>query len=71
MKDDYQINEKDIETVIRYLEIHDPKNADRDYAIQFLESLQATAGELVRSAEGLTSEDIQKALQNKGDESEG
>lgn len=71
MKDDYQINEKDIETVIRYLEIHDPKNADRDYAIQFLESLQATAGELVQSTEGLTPKNIQKALQNKENKSKG
>lgn len=45
----YQINEKDIETVIRYLKIHDPKNADRDYAIQYLESLQGVASEIAQN----------------------
>lgn len=45
----YQINEKDIEAVIRYLKIHDPKNADRDYAIQYLESLQGVASEIAQN----------------------
>ncbi len=62
--DDYEINETDIKKVIRYLEIHDSKNADRDYAIQFLESMQGLAGEITRSG-GLTPELLQKAFEKK------
>ena len=43
----YEINEEDIESVVKYLKIHDPENADRDYAIQLLEAMQQTAKELV------------------------
>lgn len=45
----YEINEKDIEAVIRYLKIHDPKNADRDYAIQYLESLRGYYSGIIRA----------------------
>ena len=44
---DYEINEKDIESVITYLEHHDPENADREYAIELLHAMQETAKELV------------------------
>jgi hypothetical protein len=46
---DYEINEKDIETVLRYLKIHNPENADRDYAVQLLEAMQDTAHNIVQS----------------------
>ena len=39
----YEINEKDIATVIRHLKIHDPANADREYAIQVLELMHEIA----------------------------
>lgn len=36
----YEINEKDIESVIRFLKIADPENANPETAIAFLEELQ-------------------------------
>lgn len=44
---DYEINEKDIESVLEYLSHHDSANADREYAVQLLYSMQETAKELV------------------------
>ena len=38
----YQMNEKDIECVINYLKIFDPKNATPEMAIELLEYMQAT-----------------------------
>lgn len=49
----YQITEEDIQKVITYLKIHDPKNADRDYAIQFIEAMQVKGNEIARSDEAL------------------
>ena len=37
----YQINEKDIETALRGLRLHDPDTANRQSAIQLLEYLHA------------------------------
>jgi hypothetical protein len=64
MHNDYQINEKDIQAIVRYLEIHDPENADRGYAIQLIESMQGFGSELARSDEGLA-EAIRKATEKK------
>jgi DNA-binding phage protein len=61
MKDDYEINEKDIESVIKYLKIHNPENADREYAIQLLNLMQNSMGQIARSVD-LTDEQIQKAI---------
>lgn len=58
---DYVLNEKDIAKVLNYLRIHDPKNADRDYAIQKLEGMMSTASEIVRGS-GLSDEQIQQAF---------
>jgi cytochrome oxidase Cu insertion factor (SCO1/SenC/PrrC family) len=38
----YEINEKDIDEVIRYLKTVDPENATPEVAIAFLEQLQAS-----------------------------
>ena len=38
----YEINEKDIDEVIRYLKTVDPENATPEMAIAFLEQLQAS-----------------------------
>lgn len=46
--EDYVITEEDIQKVIHHLGLTDPKNADRDYAIQLLESMQGVAQDLVR-----------------------
>ena len=40
MTDKYELNEKDIESVIRFLKIHDPANATPEKAIAMLEDLQ-------------------------------
>ena len=40
--DKYQINEKDIDSVLKFLKITDPENATPEVAIQLLEHLQAT-----------------------------
>ncbi len=62
---DYVLNEEDIEKVINYLKIHDPKNADRDYAIQKLELMMSSASEIVRSG-ALSDEQIQQGLEEQG-----
>lgn len=38
---DYQINEQDIDSVLRYLKVNDPENATPEKAIEMLEQLQA------------------------------
>lgn len=45
----YELNEKDINSVIRYLKIHDPQNATPEKAIEFLESLSSGVHELAHS----------------------
>jgi threonine synthase len=60
---DYEINEKDIETVLRYLKIHNPKNADRDYAVQLLEAMQVTAHDIVQSGV-FTDEELLSAIKS-------
>lgn len=54
----YAINEKDIESVIRYMKIFDPKNADRDYAIQLLELMQGMAIDVVKTGNGEVTQDL-------------
>lgn len=41
MAERYELNHKDIDSVVRYLEIHEPENATRERAIALLEDLQA------------------------------
>jgi len=41
MADRYEINEKDIESTIRFLTVYDPENANRETAISLLEDLRA------------------------------
>jgi dipeptidase E len=59
--------EKDIQSIIRYLKIHDPKNANRDYAIQFIDAMEGFGSELARSDDGLA-EAIRKANAKKKDQ---
>lgn len=42
MAKDYEINEKDIDKVIRFLKIYDPAHATPEMAIALLEHMQAT-----------------------------
>jgi hypothetical protein len=37
----YEISDEDIDTALRYLELHDPENASRGTALAMLEDLQA------------------------------
>lgn len=64
MHNEYHQNEEDIQKVILYLRIHDPKNANRDYAIQYIESMQGFGSELARADESLA-EAIKKKLDEK------
>ena len=41
MAKEYEINEKDIDSVIRWLKIHDPENATPETAIEILEEMHA------------------------------
>lgn len=44
MKDmsDYEITEKDIESVVNYLRIFHPEDANREFAVELLEYLKAS-----------------------------
>lgn len=64
MYDEYHISEEDIQTIIRHMKITDPKNANRDYAIQYLQSMQGFGSELARSNEPLA-EALKKKLDEK------
>jgi hypothetical protein len=64
MYDEYHKTEEDIEAIIRYLKIHDPKNANRDYAIQFIDSMEGFGSEIARSDEALA-EVVKKSLDEK------
>lgn len=57
-QEEYNISEEDIQKVITYLKFHDPKNADRDYAIEFIESMQIKSNEIAR-----TDEELAKAIE--------
>ncbi len=49
MAEDYEINEKDIESTIRFLKIHDPENATPEKAIALLEDLRAGVHQMSHS----------------------
>lgn len=42
MADFYDINEKDIESVVNYLRIFQPEDANHDFAIEFLKYMKLT-----------------------------
>ena len=58
---DYEFTEDDIQKVLDYLTLHDPENADRDYAVQFLQQMQDNAFNFANSGV-LTEEEIAEAL---------
>jgi len=64
MHDEYHRNEEDIQKILRYLQVHDPKNANREYAIQYLEAMEGFGGELARADESLA-EAVKKKLDEK------
>jgi predicted nucleic acid-binding protein len=62
----YEFTEEDIKKIVNYLSIHDPENADRDYAIQLLQQMQDKAFN-VASSGVLTEEEIAEALKKSTD----
>ena len=42
MTKEYEISNKDIESMVNYLRIFHPKNATKDYAVEMLEYLKAS-----------------------------
>ena len=58
---EYEFTEEDIQKVINYLTIHNPANADRDYAVQLLQQMQDNAFNVANSGV-LTEEEIAEAL---------
>ena len=60
----YQITEEDIQALIRQLQRENPENADRDYAIQFLETLHAGIKKAVHTNPEF-GEELLKALKKK------
>lgn len=62
MAENYELNEKDINSVLRYLEIHEPKDATRERAIALLEDLQAGVHSLAHNNPELL-EKLQKELE--------
>lgn len=60
----YEINEQDIESVIRYLKTIDPANATPETAIAFLEQLRASVHLLSHESPELL-EKIYRDLQKK------
>lgn len=69
MAENYELNEKDIDSVIRYLEIHDPENATRERAIDLLEDLQAGVHKMAHTNPELL-EKLQKELEENKHSSE-
>ncbi|MGB3945906.1 MAG: hypothetical protein WBK76_03655 [Candidatus Saccharimonadales bacterium] len=59
--EEYEINEKDIDSVLNYMRIFDPENATSEKAIEFLEYLRVGLHE---KAHGAKDEDL-KALYDK------
>lgn len=53
MSDQYEINEKDIESTINWLNINDPENATREQAIAMLHDLQSGFHQMSHSNPGL------------------
>lgn len=64
MYDEYHKNEEDIQKILRYLQIHDPKNANREYVLQYLDSMEGFGNELARADESLA-EAVKKKLDEK------
>lgn len=50
-------DEETIQKTLRYLEIHDPENATRDYAIEFLKFMQRFA-HIASKTEGFDMDDF-------------
>lgn len=66
MNEDYEINEKDIDSVLRFLKIYDPENATPENAISILEDMDAYFHKLSHENPELLEkfqQDVQKDLE--------
>jgi len=63
MSEDYEINEKDIDSVLCFLKIYDPANATPENAISILEDMDAYFHKLSHENPGLL-EKFQKDVRN-------
>lgn len=62
MEEAYEISEKDIQSVMRYLETHDAENATREKAIALLEDLHAGVHSMAHNNPELL-EQLQKEIE--------
>jgi len=69
MAESYELNEKDIASIVRYLKIHEPGNATRERAIALLEDLRAGADAMALNNPDLL-EKLQKELKENKHSSE-
>lgn len=59
MADFYDINDKDIESMVNYLRIFQPEDANREFATEFLKYLKLTA----RRTGRINPEELEKQLE--------
>jgi hypothetical protein len=69
MAQQYELNEKDIDSVIGFLKIHDPEHATPEMAIALLEHMQATFHTMAHESPELL-EQLYEDFKNKKPESE-
>jgi hypothetical protein len=70
MEDFYDINDKDIESMVNYLRIFEPENANREYATEFLKYLKLSTRRTGRFNPDELSE-LLKAFKKSRSEQEG
>lgn len=46
---DYHISEEDIDSVVRYMEIYHPENANREYGLALLEHIKSGIHQIARN----------------------
>lgn len=61
---DYELNEKDIDSVINFLKIHDPENVTPENAISLLEDMKTGIHDLAHSNPDLLDK-LNEYLNNK------
>lgn len=57
-------DEQDVKTILRYLKLHDPANATKEYAVQKLGEIKQLAKQMVKDPE-LTKDTLRKLDEDK------
>lgn len=65
MADHYEISEKDIDSVLKFLELTDPEHAMPEMAIEILETMQASVHELAHDDPELLVKIYEQVKNNK------